>query len=108
MTPSVREVEHRIRDALPGAQVSVRDLTGERIHYAAYVSWGGFCGKSRVQQHQIVYRSLEGLLGDVLHALAIQTSVPVEAHGSDRPNPDEASTSEKQQDSDDGSSSVCS
>jgi stress-induced morphogen len=61
----------------PGRQgVTIRDLAGDGDHYAAEVVAESFRGKSRVQQHQMVYAGAEGQMGGVLHALALQTSVP--------------------------------
>lgn len=65
-----------IKEGLPGAEVRIEDLRGDGDHYAAYVTYDGFAGKSRVQQHQMVYKSLKGRMGGELHALALQTSVP--------------------------------
>jgi stress-induced morphogen len=68
------EIERLIREALPDARVEIRDLAGDGDHYAATVVSPSFKGKSRVQQHQIVYAALKGNMGGVLHALALQTS----------------------------------
>jgi len=65
-----------IEEDLPGASVRIEDLRGDGDHYAAHVVYEGFRGKSRVQQHQMVYKSLKGRMGGELHALALQTSVP--------------------------------
>jgi len=65
-----------IEDGLPGAAVKIEDLRGDGDHYAAHVVFEGFRGKSRVQQHQMVYKSLQGRMGGELHALALQTGVP--------------------------------
>ena len=70
------EIEALIRDALPDAQVTIEDLAGDGDHYAATVVSEAFKGKSRVQQHQIVYAALRGRMGGELHALALQTSAP--------------------------------
>jgi stress-induced morphogen len=70
------DIEALIRQALPDAVVTIRDLAGDGDHYAAEVVSESFRGKSRVQQHQIVYRALEGKMGGALHALALQTSAP--------------------------------
>lgn len=70
------EIERRIRAALPDAKVEIRDLAGDGDHYAATVVSEAFRGKSRVQQHQIVYAALQGDMGGALHALALQTSAP--------------------------------
>jgi len=65
-----------IKEGLPGADVRIEDLRGDGDHYAAHVTYAGFAGKSRVQQHQMVYKSLKGRMGGELHALALQTGVP--------------------------------
>jgi len=70
------EIERLIREALPDAQVTIEDLRGDGDHYAAHVVSGAFKGKSRVQQHQMVYQALQGRMGGQLHALALQTSAP--------------------------------
>ncbi|TIT42320.1 MAG: BolA family transcriptional regulator, partial [Mesorhizobium sp.] len=63
-------------DGIPDARVTIRDLAGDGDHYSAEVVAESFRGKSRVQQHQMVYDALKGNMGGVLHALALQTSVP--------------------------------
>lgn len=70
------DIERLIKEALPDAQVTIRDLAGDGDHYAAEVVSESFRGKSRVQQHKMVYEALQGNMGGVLHALALQTSVP--------------------------------
>ncbi|OJU66365.1 MAG: BolA family transcriptional regulator, partial [Rhizobiales bacterium 63-7] len=70
------DIEDLIKAGIPGAKVVVRDLAGDGDHYAAEVVAEAFRGKSRVQQHQMVYNALEGKMGGVLHALALQTSAP--------------------------------
>ena len=75
MAMSKSEIERMIREALPDAEVEVKDLAGDGEHYAATVVSASFKGKSRVQQHQIVYGALKGRMGGVLHALALTTSV---------------------------------
>jgi stress-induced morphogen len=69
------EIERMIRAALPDAVIEIKDLAGDGDHYAATVSSAAFAGKSRVQQHQMVYGALQGNMGGVLHALALTTSV---------------------------------
>ena len=76
MPMSAIEIEKLIRDAIPDAKVTIRDLAGDDDHFAAEVVSESFRGKSRVQQHQMVYNALEGNMGGVLHALALQTSAP--------------------------------
>jgi stress-induced morphogen len=70
------DIERMIRDGIPDAKVTMRDLAGDGDHYAAEVVAESFRGKTRVQQHQMVYDALKGNMGGALHALALQTSVP--------------------------------
>jgi len=70
------EIERLIKAGLPDAQVRIDDLRGDGDHYAATVISAAFKGKSRVQQHQLVYQALQGRMGNELHALALQTSAP--------------------------------
>jgi stress-induced morphogen len=70
------EIARLIREGIPGATVTIRDLAGDGDHYAAEVVAESFRGKSRVQQHQMVYEALKGRMGGALHALALQTSAP--------------------------------
>ena len=69
-------IERLIKQSLPDAQVSIEDLRGDGDHYAAHVISGSFRGKTRVQQHQMVYQALRGRMGHELHALALQTGAP--------------------------------
>jgi len=78
MAMSAADIERFIKEALPDAEVSIRDLAGDGDHYAANVVSAAFKGKSRVQQHQLVYAALKGRMGGELHALALQTSTPEE------------------------------
>ena len=70
------EIERLIKTSIPDAQVTIRDLAGDGDHYAATVVAASFKGKSRVQQHQLVYNALKGRMGGMLHALALQTGTP--------------------------------
>ena len=70
------EIEALIKGSLPDAQVTIEDLRGDGDHYSAYVTSAEFAGKSRVQQHQLIYSALKGRMGNELHALALQTSLP--------------------------------
>ena len=76
MAMDAREIERLIKESLPDATVEIRDLAGDGDHYAATVVSSAFKGKTRVQQHQMVYASLKGNMGGVLHALALTTSAP--------------------------------
>ena len=73
------DIERLIKESLPDAVVSIQDLAGDGDHYAAHVVSGAFRGKTRVQQHQMVYQALQGRMGGELHALALQTAVPDDA-----------------------------
>ncbi|MBV9956188.1 MAG: BolA family transcriptional regulator [Pseudolabrys sp.] len=74
MPMDANEIEKLIREAIPDANVTIKDLAGDGDHYSATVIAASFKGKSRVQQHQLVYNALKGRMGGVLHALALQTS----------------------------------
>ncbi len=70
------EIERRIRTALPDAEIDIQDLAGDGDHWAATVSSEQFRGKTRVQQHKLVYAALGSDMGGALHALQLQTTVP--------------------------------
>lgn len=76
MPMDANEIERLIKARLPDAVIEIKDLAGDGDHYAAHVTSGAFAGKSRVQQHQLVYDALGGRMGGVLHALALTTAVP--------------------------------
>jgi stress-induced morphogen len=76
MAMDAHEIESLIKAALPDATVDIRDLAGDGDHYAATVISPSFKGKSRVQQHQMVYAALKGRMGGALHALALTTAAP--------------------------------
>jgi stress-induced morphogen len=78
MPMDANEIERLIKARIPDAEVTIRDLAGDGDHYAATVIAASFRGKSRVQQHQMVYDALKGQMGGTLHALALQTGVPDE------------------------------
>ena len=69
------DIERLIKDALPDAEVTIRDLAGDGDHYAARVVSGAFAGMSRIRQHQAVYAALGGRVGGELHALQLETAV---------------------------------
>ena len=71
------DIERLIKAGIPDAQVTIRDLAGDGDHYSATVISETFRGKSRVQQHKLVYDALKGEMGGKLHALALQTGLPV-------------------------------
>jgi stress-induced morphogen len=76
MAMSAEQIESMIREALPEAEVSITDLAGDGNHFQAHVVSPAFQGKSRVQQHQMVYQALGGRMGGELHALALTTATP--------------------------------
>jgi stress-induced morphogen len=73
MAMSEGEIEQLIKEGIPDAEIEIRDLRGDGDHYAAEIKSAAFAGKTRVQQHQMVYAALKGKMGNELHALAIQT-----------------------------------
>lgn len=76
MAMDAHAIEKLICEGIPDAKVTIRDLAGDGEHYAAEVVAESFRGKSRVEQHKMVYVALQGNMGGALHALALQTSVP--------------------------------
>ena len=74
MAMAANDIERLIRARIPDADVTIRDLAGDGDHYAATVVSSAFAGKSKVQQHQMVYAALKGRMGGELHALALTTS----------------------------------
>ena len=76
MAMDAGEIEQLIKQGIPDAQVAIEDLRGDGDHYAATVVSASFIGKTRVQQHKMVYQALKGRMGEQLHALALQTSAP--------------------------------
>ena len=76
MAMDAEQIKELILSAIPDSEVTISDLRGDGDHYAAHIISSSFEGKTRVQQHQMVYQALQGKMGNDLHALAIQTSVP--------------------------------
>ena len=76
MAMQAHEIEDLIRLAFPDSKISIEDLRGDGDHYSCMVESAAFLGKTRVQQHQMVYNSLGGRMGGQLHALALQTRAP--------------------------------
>ena len=70
---NILEIENLIKNSIPDAIVNIQDLAGDGNHYSATVSSSEFIGKSKIEQHKIVYASLKGKMGNELHALAIKT-----------------------------------
>ena len=76
MAMAAADIERMIKESFPDARVSIDDLAGDGDHYAATVVTEAFRGKSRVEQHKMVYDALRGQIGADLHALALRTQVP--------------------------------
>ncbi|MGD9884387.1 MAG: BolA/IbaG family iron-sulfur metabolism protein [Reyranella sp.] len=76
MPMAAQDIVRLIQEGIPGAQVEIQDLAGDGDHYAATVVAAAFAGKSKVQQHQMVYNALGGRMGGVLHALKLTTMAP--------------------------------
>lgn len=76
MPMAASDIEAMIKATLPDAEVEITDLAGDGDHYAARVTSAAFAGKSRIQQHKLVYAALGGNMGGVLHALQLTTAIP--------------------------------
>lgn len=76
MPMAASEIKRLIREAIPDAEVTIRDLAGDGDHYAARVVSASFEGLPRVRQHQRVYAALGGRMGGELHALQLETAAP--------------------------------
>lgn len=76
MPMTANEIETLIRAKFPDAEIKLTDLAGDDDHWEAHVVSSAFAGKSRVQQHQMVYEALGGRMGGVLHALKLTTTTP--------------------------------
>jgi stress-induced morphogen len=76
MAMSANEIEELILKTFPNAKITIDDLRGDGDHYAAQIITEEFKGKTRVQQHQMIYNAMEGKVGIELHALALNTSAP--------------------------------
>ena len=73
MSMTANEIETMIKEAIPDSTVVIEDLRGDGDHYSAHVKSSLFNGKSKIQQHQMVYKALKGKMGQQLHALALKT-----------------------------------
>tara|TARA_B100001758_G_C17997827_1_gene396458 strand:+ start:96 stop:326 length:231 start_codon:yes stop_codon:yes gene_type:complete len=75
MPLSMEKIKDLIKNSIPDATIEIKDLAGDNNHYAAKISSKIFYGKSKIEQHKLVYKSLEGKMGNELHALSITTEV---------------------------------
>ena len=73
MAMDLKEIEKYIKEAMPDASIDIQDLAGDGNHYSAVITSPSFAGKSKIEQHKMVYNSLKGKMGNELHALAIKT-----------------------------------
>ena len=73
MAMNLKEIESLIKESLSDAKVEIHDLAGDGNHYSAIITSSLFLGKSKIEQHKMVYNSLKGKMGNELHALAIKT-----------------------------------
>ena len=73
MAMDLKEIEKLIKEAMPDAVIEIQDLAGDWNHYSATITSSQFSGKSKIEQHKMVYNSLKGKMGNELHALALNT-----------------------------------
>jgi len=73
MSLKLEEVKNMIKDAIPDAEITIHDLAGDDNHYSATIKSKVFSGKSKIEQHKLVYKALKGKMGNELHALALNT-----------------------------------
>jgi len=73
MALKIEEIKNMIQKAMPDAEISIQDLAGDNNHYSATIKSKIFNGKSKIEQHKMVYKALQGKMGNELHALAINT-----------------------------------
>ena len=73
MSLKLEEIKNLIKESIPDAEISIQDLAGDENHYSATIKSKIFNGKSKIEQHKMVYKSLKGKMGNELHALALNT-----------------------------------
>tara|TARA_B100000029_G_scaffold493007_1_gene555023 strand:- start:634 stop:864 length:231 start_codon:yes stop_codon:yes gene_type:complete len=73
MSLKLEEIEKLIKESIPDAEINIKDLAGDENHYSATIKSKIFAGKSKIEQHKMVYRALKGKMGNELHALALNT-----------------------------------
>jgi stress-induced morphogen len=92
IVPTPEEIKQRIEAAMPGAHASVEDFTGGGDHFRASVSAPAFAGRSRIEQHRMVYEIFDGEIGGSIHALSLKTQVAEALAGEPRAHTSEAET----------------
>ena len=75
MAMTKNEIMTHIKDSIPDAIISIDDLKGDGNHYSATIISKSFLGKSKIEQHKVVYNSLKGKMGNELHALMLKTKM---------------------------------
>ncbi|MBY0462970.1 MAG: BolA/IbaG family iron-sulfur metabolism protein [Alphaproteobacteria bacterium] len=78
MPMPIHEIESLLCESFPDAKIDIKDLAGDNDHFQATIISKEFLGKTRIQQHQMVYGALQGKMGSELHALALKTGIPLE------------------------------
>ena len=73
MSLKLKEIKTLIKESIPDAEIDIRDLVGDENHYSATIKSKVFAGKSKIDQHKLVYKALKGKMGNELHALQINT-----------------------------------
>ena len=73
MSLKLEEIKSLIKEAFPDAEINIQDLAGDENHYSATIKSKIFSGKTRIEQHKMVYKALKGKMGNELHALALNT-----------------------------------
>ncbi len=73
MSLKLEEIKTLIKESIPDAQITIQDLAGDNNHYSATIKSRTFSGKSKIEQHKLVYKALKGKMGNELHALALNT-----------------------------------
>ena len=73
MSLKLEEIKSLIKKAIPDAEITIQDLAGDENHYSATIKSKIFTGKSKIEQHKLVYKALNGKMGKELHALALNT-----------------------------------
>ena len=73
MSLKLEEIKSLIKESIPDAQITIQDLAGDENHYSATIKSKIFAGKSKIDQHKLVYKALKGKMGNELHALALNT-----------------------------------
>ena len=73
MSLKLEEIKSLIKEAIPDAEITIQDIAGDENHYSATIKSKAFSGKSKIEQHKLVYKALKGKMGNELHALALNT-----------------------------------